>query len=1681
MITLALDKEMDFNNNFHRDESPINLNNFLITEIVDSDPTLLIYQILDKRTKNIFLAKVPQTAMDREILQSLKTISESINNVFKIYHPNLLNYIGYSLNNFENDQIPTIITEYTQNGTLHDSYSYKNFSNTLKLINIYAIASAMSYLHSYNIIHEDFNPKNIFFNSLFIPKIANFSTDIRKIFNHEEFFIGSHYAAPETLEKQEISKASNIYSFAIISYELLTCKTFSDSFDNELEKFPLSYRNLLKECLQKEPQNRPTFDDILTKLRSDHNFIIDTIYEKDFYDYVLYVDQSANKRSNDIAHFVNIKSPTFNFLEEEKDGHSENKKYVDDFRLENEKFIDINRFYITHYLGSGSFGNVFQVKEITTGQLYAAKVINTKISSDYKNDDTLNYFREVKLMSAFNYPSIIKFIGYSPIDFQGLPYPTTIIEYAPNGTLRDVLNLEVAGFSPKGWDETRKLINIYGIASGMSYLHANNIIHRDLKPENILIDGYLFPKISDFGYSKAIIDMKMIEYQSSLVCSSAPSIKGTPIYISPESLSKEIYTKANDVYAFSILVYQILTLKMPYPFKNYYELFKKVVVDKNRPELTKDISKPFQNLLEKCWDHNPNKRPSFQEIADELKTNSDFITNVINENEYYDYIDLIDNSKSSFDLDKSIHFKELAEGIEKMKKMKKIHIHKRVDSNISEDEHEITDEYEEEDSKSDTKCEKNEEINSKEVKKECNHCEIDEIKTFKDINIDDEKADTRQKIIEIEDIQTLDNSINYSDIHQIANLDPQTQFIIGKNLIEGTNNYQKDIMLGIKYLEESIKNDNFDSLIYYCQILIDGTIISKNIQKAKLYLKNKLNDNNDSIMLLYGKILIHEKQLKEAKEIIFQCTKKGNIEAMYEYGKILFFGRGCEKNEKKAMEYFHISKVRGFEKSKIFLIIYQELMEEKSFSNLENEIQYFFISSIMKEYISYHNFSSRKCSSTAKEYKWYQIKIKLNKTVKFISANLFNSPDFVNILKCFNIISIQILYPSKEFDCLKDSKLIQSIANKEERLIYSVLFVDSIKIIEDNAFNGCHISFENGLSSSISSIGKYAFYECSSLAPIVIPTSVTSIGEYAFFGCLSLIEITIPSSMTSIGKYTFYGCSSLLQIIMPPSLTSIESYAFYGCSSLTQISIPSSVTSIGNYSFCGCSSLTEITIPSSVNSIGISAFGECSSLKQITIPSSITSIKSSTFYGCSSLTQIIIPSSITSIESYAFNGCSSLTQITIPYSVTSIGDHCFKKCSMLTQITIPSSVTTIKSSLFYGCSSLTQITIPSSVTSIESFAFYGCSSLTQFTIPSSITSIEPLTFLKCTSLTQIIIPSSITIISNHAFHGLTSLKHISIPSSVISIESFAFYKCSSLMQVTIPSSVTSIGSCAFQDCSSLEHFIIPSSVTSIEGRVFKGCTSLTQVTIPSSVTSIKLSAFYKCSSLALITIPSSVTLIEFSTFQGCSSLTQITIPSSVTTIKSSAFQECSSLAEISIPSSVTSIEIYAFYKCSSLKQITIPSSVTSIKPYTFYGCSSLARITIPSSVTSIKSYAFYGCSSLAQITIPSSVTSIGDHAFKKCSLLTQIIIPSSVTSIKSYTFQGCSSLTQITIPSSVTSIESYAFQGCSSLKQITIPTSVTLIEFSAFNGCSSLTEITIPSFLRSSNIILDSQVKITWV
>ena len=592
--------------------SIVNIANYTKSNIIGEVNSNGILRIQEIKTGNFFRS--------REILKENKLFSKEqyrlfyhkINIMSKLNFQSILKFIGFSPFNLENEPKPIIITEFPSNGSLKDIVEKerkKEFIDgwylTEQIIAVYGIAEGMKYMHSHNILHRALYPMNILFDDNFYPKIDNleFCIDLKKdqmMTNTEK--IPTSYIAPETILKKEYSKLSEVYSFSILIYEIFTNNepNFNETNEHNIlsdnEDIPQPFSELLTKCSSHIPEERPSFISIVDILKTSINSFNDGINKPMLTNYINSFDQySLNSNKNSLSNVI----------------------------------LNIKDFVKQNQIGYGSYGSVFKVKDVKTNKIYAAKISNKTVKNSLK-DQKDSIKREFKILVKLNHPAILKFYGYSPVNHNNKRKPVIIIEYGQT-SLYQVLKMESFSVAPDGWDLTKKLSVIYGIASGMKYLHSLNIIHRDLKPSNIILDEHLFPKISDFGLSK-IKGHKSVDPGN--------KYKGTPAYIPPETWQHHIYSKAGDVYSFGLIVYEIMIGVTPFNGYNYYQIIHNVIQG-NRPDFIYFIPDRYKKLIEACWSQDMYKRPSFSEITDYLVKNELF-KNDIDVSEFENYIEYVE-------------------------------------------------------------------------------------------------------------------------------------------------------------------------------------------------------------------------------------------------------------------------------------------------------------------------------------------------------------------------------------------------------------------------------------------------------------------------------------------------------------------------------------------------------------------------------------------------------------------------------------------------------------------------------------------------------------------------------------------------------------------------------------------------------------------------------------------------------------------------------------------------------------------------------------------------------------------------------------------------------------------------------------------------------------------------------
>ena len=291
---------------------------------------------------------------------------------------------------------------------------------------------------------------------------------------------------------------------------------------------------------------------------------------------------------------------------------------------------DFQKDYTNYLLGNGKFGYVYKAFCPKLSKHFALKMI--KKNDDDKNQ-LINVYREYEVMKNSNNPNIEKiigyFTGYNPSDNKEYYY--FILEFIEGKNLDKLAN----EYQEKKENIDQNLIMklFFGIENGLYYLHKNGIIHRDISPDNIMLDNNNQVKITDFGLSAYYI--KYGQLNNNLVYNY--SIVGRKLFVGSEIIQRMnsgdkniLYDIKNDIFAFGVTMYYLMSYGYPICIKNRIEEGKEIQISKiNEKIYSKNLIKLVMSMLQ----NDQNKRPNCTDIYHELlkikMTNSSF-NSVIN-------------------------------------------------------------------------------------------------------------------------------------------------------------------------------------------------------------------------------------------------------------------------------------------------------------------------------------------------------------------------------------------------------------------------------------------------------------------------------------------------------------------------------------------------------------------------------------------------------------------------------------------------------------------------------------------------------------------------------------------------------------------------------------------------------------------------------------------------------------------------------------------------------------------------------------------------------------------------------------------------------------------------------------------------------------------------------------------
>ncbi|OHT04697.1 hypothetical protein TRFO_27695 [Tritrichomonas foetus] len=290
--------------------------------------------------------------------------------------------------------------------------------------------------------------------------------------------------------------------------------------------------------------------------------------------------------------------------------------------------IDLDNYTLGEKLGKGGCGTVFKAIDKTTKQEVAIKFIH---KTDKMNDkkEQMNLLREITVPCRLDLPGIVHLIGFRfPLsnsekpargptkvgaDEPDLDGAVIVTELMKNTSLNNIIKDYLDGKPTPKFGPTERSKIIFGIAQTMALVHAKDIIHRDLKLENVFLDDNYEPRIADFGLAKTLITG--IEMTMTI---------GTPLYMAPELFmdGDETYDGKVDVYAFGILLYKMFENKLQLddkkPIRSPQQLMMRIGKG-CRPIKTPAIPDHYWEIITKCWDKDPEARPTFQAIVNILK------------------------------------------------------------------------------------------------------------------------------------------------------------------------------------------------------------------------------------------------------------------------------------------------------------------------------------------------------------------------------------------------------------------------------------------------------------------------------------------------------------------------------------------------------------------------------------------------------------------------------------------------------------------------------------------------------------------------------------------------------------------------------------------------------------------------------------------------------------------------------------------------------------------------------------------------------------------------------------------------------------------------------------------------------------------------------------------------------
>jgi len=276
----------------------------------------------------------------------------------------------------------------------------------------------------------------------------------------------------------------------------------------------------------------------------------------------------------------------------------------------------IGRFLLIKSIGRGGMGEIFLAFDTVCGRRVALK----RIRPDLMHSPQLRrrFIREARITSQLIHPGIIPIYDIH-INKDSVYYTMPLLEGKTlKQIIRDAIKNEESFAAHEHKTSIPTLIRLFlGVLQAVAYAHSKGVLHRDLKPENIIIGTYGQVIILDWGLTKLLEEIQEETLLSTHVRASSKLTRmekpvGTVAYMAPERVQGKPASKQTDIYALGVILYQILTLRLPFSRKNM-KTFVESWKDEQfvPPEIRapyRDVPQALSEIVKQCLASDPQER-----------------------------------------------------------------------------------------------------------------------------------------------------------------------------------------------------------------------------------------------------------------------------------------------------------------------------------------------------------------------------------------------------------------------------------------------------------------------------------------------------------------------------------------------------------------------------------------------------------------------------------------------------------------------------------------------------------------------------------------------------------------------------------------------------------------------------------------------------------------------------------------------------------------------------------------------------------------------------------------------------------------------------------------------------------------------------------------------------------------